>query len=116
MEHDIDELAADYRNRWGIETSYRVIKNKFLPSSGARHLNVRSFIFNYAVTLYNSWVVANLRAAEENGIDLSDEDTDRPYKANHFLTALVDDTHFVQAEEVDNLSEHSTILTRGSWF
>jgi hypothetical protein len=116
VEHDLEELAADYRNRWGIETSYRVIKNKFLPSSGARHLNVRSFIFNYAVTLYNSWVVANLRAAEENGIDLTDEDTDRPYKANHFLTALVDDTHFVQAEEVDNLSEHSTILTRGSWF
>jgi hypothetical protein len=106
MEHDLDELAADYRNRWGIETSYRVIKNKFLPSSGARHLNVRSFIFNYAVTLYNSWVVANLRAAGENGIDLTDEDTDRPYKANHFLTALVGDTHFVQAEEVDNLSEH----------
>jgi hypothetical protein len=57
-----------------------------------------------------------LRAAEKNGIDLTDEDTDRPYKANHLLTALVDDTHFVQFEEVDNLSEHSTILTRGSWF
>lgn len=116
MEHDLEELAADYRNRWGIETSYRVIKNKFLPNSGARHLNVRSFVFNYAVTLYNSWVVANLRAADEKGIDLADEETDRPFKANHFLTALVDDTHFVEPDEVANLSEHSTILARGSWF
>jgi hypothetical protein len=114
--HGFDKLAADYRNRWGIETSYRVIKHKFLPNSGSRHLNVRSFVFNYAVSLYNSWVVANLRAADEEGINLEAETTDRPYKANHFLTALVDDTHFVETDEVSNLSDHSTILSKGTFF
>lgn len=68
------------------------------------------------MNLYNSWIVANLRAANEEDIDLAAEDTDRPYKANHYLTAHVDDTHFVDTDEVENLSDHSTILSKGTYF
>lgn len=60
---DVDEdwaprLAGAYRRRWGIETSYRVIKD-FLPRSRSTFFVVRVFYFLFAVLLYNAWVVVN---------------------------------------------------------
>lgn len=56
-------LAASYRRRWGIETSYRVIGD-FLAKSRSTEYPVRLFYFMFAVTLYNLWVLVNRLATE----------------------------------------------------
>jgi len=42
---DVDplELATDFRNRWGVETSYRMLKHDFLAQSGSPRLATRMF-------------------------------------------------------------------------
>jgi len=50
-----------YKRRWGIETSYRKIR-EFLPKTTSRSWVVRIFNFIFACLLYNTWVVLNARA------------------------------------------------------
>jgi IS4 transposase len=52
-----------YKRRWGIETSYRKIR-EFLPKTTSRSLIVRIFYFVLACMIYNSWVVLNVKAKE----------------------------------------------------
>jgi IS4 transposase len=52
-----------YKRRWGIETSYRKIR-EFLPKkTTSRSWIVRIFIL--ACMIYNAWVVLNARAKEK---------------------------------------------------
>jgi len=71
-EYSVDDLATDYRNRWGIETGYRVLKEEFLPKSASPDATIRTFYFNFAAHLYNLWTTANILRADELGQDLSD--------------------------------------------
>ena len=57
-EENVTGLAAAYRRRWGVETSYRVIGD-FLAKSRSTAYSVRLFYFLFAVTLYNLWVLCN---------------------------------------------------------
>ena len=50
-----------YKRRWGIETSYRKIR-EFLPKTTSRNWIVRIFNFIFACLLYNAWVVLNAKA------------------------------------------------------
>jgi len=50
-----------YKRRWGIETSYRKIR-EFLPKTTSRSWVVRIFNFIFACLLYNTWVVLNAKA------------------------------------------------------
>jgi len=50
-----------YKLRWGIETSYRKIR-EFLPKTTSRNWIVRIFNFIFACLLYNAWVVLNAKA------------------------------------------------------
>jgi hypothetical protein len=50
-----------YKRRWGIETSYRKIR-EFLPKTTSRSWIVRIFNFIFACLLYNAWVVLNAKA------------------------------------------------------
>jgi hypothetical protein len=52
-----------YKRRWGIETSYRKIR-EFLPKTTSRSWIVRIFNFILACLIYNAWVVLNARARE----------------------------------------------------
>jgi hypothetical protein len=52
-----------YKRRWGIETSYRKIR-EFLPKTTSRSWLIRIFNFIFACLLYNAWVVLNARAQE----------------------------------------------------
>jgi hypothetical protein len=52
-----------YKRRWGIETSYRKIR-EFLPKTTSRSWVVRIFNFIFACLIYNAWVVLNARAQE----------------------------------------------------
>jgi len=50
-----------YKRRWGVETSYRKIR-EFLPKTTSRSWTARIFNFIFACLLYNTWVVLNARA------------------------------------------------------
>jgi putative transposase len=49
-----------FKLRWGIETSYRKIR-EFLPKTTSRIWAVRIFNFIFACLLYNTWVVLNAK-------------------------------------------------------
>jgi len=52
-----------YKRRWGIETSYRKIR-EFLPKTTSKNWTVRIFHFVLACLIYNAWVVLNAKAQE----------------------------------------------------
>jgi hypothetical protein len=52
-----------YKRRWGIETSYRKIR-EFLPKTTSRSWVVRVFNFIFACLIYNAWVILNAKAQE----------------------------------------------------
>ena len=54
-------LLRMYKRRWGIETSYRKIR-EFLPKTTSRSWVVRVFNFILACLFYNAWVVLNAKA------------------------------------------------------
>jgi IS4 transposase len=49
-----------FRKRWGIETSYRMIR-KFLAKTTSKCYRTRLLYFYLAVVLYNLWVKLNFR-------------------------------------------------------
>jgi hypothetical protein len=54
-----DKLLDIFRNRWGIETSYRLIE-QFMPKTTSKKYEVRLFYFLFAVWMYNLWVLFNI--------------------------------------------------------
>ena len=49
-----------FRNRWAIETSYRMI-NQFLPKTTSKLYSLRKLYFYLTVLLYNIWVFINYK-------------------------------------------------------
>ncbi len=47
-----------FKNRWGIETSYRM-SNQFLVKTTSRNYVVRLFYYLFACLVYNAWVMYN---------------------------------------------------------
>jgi hypothetical protein len=84
------DLAAAYRNRWGIETGFRVIKEEFLAKSASPNARIRTFYFNFAAHLYNIWTAANILRAEELGNDLSEG---KKFTAGRLMQAIEDDQY-----------------------
>ena len=60
---DAERLADEFRKRWGIETSYRVMKD-FRPRTASPNHVVRLFLFLFSVCLHDCWVLANLVIGE----------------------------------------------------
>jgi len=52
-------LMGRYARRWGIENSYKSIKD-FLAWTTSRNTAVRVFYFGFAVILYDMWLVVDL--------------------------------------------------------
>lgn len=48
-----------YSRRWGIENSYKTIKD-FLAWTTSKDYTVRLFYFGFAVLLYNMWLLVDL--------------------------------------------------------
>lgn len=48
-----------YRRRWGIENSYKTIKD-FLAWTTSKDFSVRLFYFGFSVLLYNMWLIVDL--------------------------------------------------------
>jgi len=106
-------LAEKFRRRWGVETSYRVIKERFLPQSGSGQIEHRMFLFGYAVLLYNMWTVANaIGASRDDEHDLGEDG--KYWKAVVFLSNMVDDPESLEIGEVPEgeLSEFSEMIRK----
>ncbi len=54
-----ERLSDLYKKRWGIESSYRVIKS-YLPKTTSKNYLIRLFYFMFAVLLYNMWILADI--------------------------------------------------------
>lgn len=82
----IDRLPEEYRKRWGIETSFRVIKNDFLPKTCSRRYPLRLFYFLFASLLYDLWLLCNA-VLEFIGLFRGKRLTSRQARLGHILAA-----------------------------
>lgn len=98
------ELADDFRSRWGIETSYRKLKEDFLAKSRSTRYYIRVQVFYFAVLWYNMWLAANVKRADELGIDLGDDDEDYPFRGPDVMRAIEEDPADLQIGEKEDLS------------
>ncbi len=98
------ELADDFRSRWGIETSYRKLKEDFLAKSRSTRYYIRVQVFYFAVLWYNMWLAANVKRADELGIDLGDDDEDYPFRGPEVMRAIEEDPADLSIGEKDDLS------------
>ena len=55
-----NRLFMLYSKRWGIETSFRVIKHSFMPKTTSKNYIIRLFYFLFSVLLYNLWILADV--------------------------------------------------------
>jgi len=97
------ELADQFRSRWGIETSYRKLKEDFLAKSRSTRYYIRLHVFYFAVLWYNMWLAANVKRANELGIDLGN-DEDYPFRGPEVIRAIEEDPADLQIGEKDDLS------------
>lgn len=106
---DVDplELATDFRNRWGVETSYGKLKHDLLAQSGSSRLATRMFYFKFAILMYNMWTVANVLGAEEQDHDLG---AGNFVKANRFTQAFEDDEVTLELDDPPEVSETTHFL------
>lgn len=56
---ETEGVIGRYRRRWGIENSYKTIKD-FLAWTTSKDFSVRLFYFGFAVLLYNMWLIVDL--------------------------------------------------------
>jgi IS4 transposase len=78
-------IGRDYKRRWGIETSYRVI-NDFLPKTTSKDIGLRVWYYQMGTLLYNVWVLVNSVVAEALGLD---KDASPPVTAKYMLTVMI---------------------------
>jgi hypothetical protein len=55
-----DRVFLLYGKRWGIESSYKVKKQSFLPKTTSKNYLIRLFYFMFSVLLYNLWILADI--------------------------------------------------------
>lgn len=106
-------LADRYRLRWAIETAYRKLKHEFLPKSGSSLKKKREFLMQLAVLWNDAWLAANAKYADENGLDVKDEQGRYHFTANEFMSAMVDDFAPVDIGEITDLPERSKMVKWG---
>jgi len=78
-------IGRDYKRRWGIETSFRVI-NDFLPKTTSKDVGLRVWYYQMGTLLYNVWVLVNSVVAEALGLDA---DASPPVTAKYMLTVMI---------------------------
>ena len=54
----IRHTIASYRNRWGIETTFRVLKQDFRIKTTSKHQSVRLMCWFFSMLFYNVWQIA----------------------------------------------------------
>lgn len=54
----IRHTIGSYRNRWGIETTFRVLKQDFRIKTTSKHQSVRLMCWFFSMLFYNIWQIA----------------------------------------------------------
>lgn len=54
----VRHTIASYRNRWGIETIFRVLKQDFRIKTTSKHQSVRLMCWFFSMLFYNIWQIA----------------------------------------------------------
>lgn len=98
-------FSDDFRFRWGIETSYRKLKEDFLAKSCSTRYYICVQVFYFAVLGDNMRLATNVKHAEELGLDLADDDEDYPFRGPDVLRALEEDPVDLEIGETNDLSE-----------
>jgi len=70
-------IPREYRRRWGIETSFRKIKEVFGRTTSRSH-NIRLIYFLTAQIIHNVWQVINIQQKEPEQRRDDDDDEQRP--------------------------------------
>jgi len=55
-----EQLFLLYGKRWGIESSYKVKKQSYLPKTTSKNYLIRLFYFMFSVLMYNLWILADI--------------------------------------------------------
>lgn len=63
----VKSTVSRYRRRWGIENSYKTIK-EFLARTTSKTYVVRLFYFAFAVLLYNCWLLVDMLVRDVTGV------------------------------------------------
>jgi len=56
----VNTMAKLYPKRWGIETSYRKMKEDFSPKTTSKKYIIRLFYFELVSLFYNLWIFVNI--------------------------------------------------------
>lgn len=59
-EGDEEAHVRQYKQRWAIETKYRVVKDEFLGRTTAHDYTSRVYFWLFAVMMYNAWVLLDV--------------------------------------------------------
>ncbi|SEP00563.1 IS4 transposase [Halogranum amylolyticum] len=82
-------IVDRYRRRWGIENSYRSIK-QFLAWTTSKEYSVRLFYFAFAVLLYNMWLLVDFLV--QVSLDNPEEYRRKPrMTAKRFLNVAIEE-------------------------
>lgn len=65
-------LLSQYSKRWGIENSYKTIKD-FLAWTTSKDYTIRLFYFGFAVLLYDMWLLVDLLVQEALDVERRDK-------------------------------------------
>lgn len=57
---DAKRVIKQYKQRWTVETKYRLIKNEFLGKTRSRKFSIRTFYWLFACMFYNAWVLLDV--------------------------------------------------------
>ena len=60
IEGSVKNISSTYHKRWGIETSYRVIKGSFGLRTTSKDFRIRLFYFLFSTILYNLWILIDM--------------------------------------------------------
>ena len=58
--NSIRHTIASYRNRWGIETVFRVLKQDFRIKTASKHQSVRLMCMCFSMLFYNLWQIGKI--------------------------------------------------------
>lgn len=61
-EESANKIANEYKKRWGIETSFRMIKRTFGLWTTSDNPRLRIFYWLFSVLMYNLWILADILA------------------------------------------------------
>ena len=104
------EIGRRYRQRWTIETTYRLMKHDFTAKSASELRSQREFIA-YMAFIYNAmWMASNVTYAVENDRPVKDDQGRYPFTANQFMVAMLLDMEDIDVGEVRDLSVRSNIV------